>query len=161
MRRFLSRRGAIEETLDVGQEGDEFLVVPLLELRRITTEDVIDFAPGIADTLLAQRFPMALHLLTRAERHQLQWPEYDLAVVPDCQLARHRLTFNAPGLEGGAMLPGRRRGVNLLDSPPHASSPISYARPRHGEQHRARPFLPHHRFRAVPGPEKRADRHLA
>ena len=82
---------AVEEALHVRQEGHEFTVVALLELRRVAGEFVLHLAPRVAGVDLVERLEMALHLVACAQRHQLQRPDEDLAEVPHHELAGRRV----------------------------------------------------------------------
>ena len=53
---------AVDETLNIRQEGDEFLVVPFLEIQLSRMKPVFQPAPWIAFAALRQQFPVMLSL---------------------------------------------------------------------------------------------------
>ncbi len=88
---------AVEEALHVRQEGDELVVVALLELGGVAGELVDHFVPRIALALSLEQFPVLLDLRALANRHQLQRPEQDLPEMPD-PLLRPVVLLGHPGL---------------------------------------------------------------
>ena len=70
------------------QEGHEFAVMALLELRRINVEVVDKLEPGIGPFALIEILPGRLDpsgiaLIGAVHRHQLKGPHQDLPEVPD------------------------------------------------------------------------------
>ena len=89
---------AVQHPLRERQEGDELVVMPLLEVRG-TAELVLDFAPGIRRAVGEQDVPVIAGFFAR---HQLQRPDQDLAevthdtpVIPGTGLAMYWAPFVA------------------------------------------------------------------
>ena len=74
---------AVEKTLDVGQEGDEFAVMALAVALDVGGEIVLQQAPV---GMILKSAPMLG--ARRRQRHQLQWPEQDLAKRPHRDFVR-------------------------------------------------------------------------
>ena len=53
---------AVDEALHIGQEGDEFLVVPFLKIQLLRLKPVFQPAPWIACAALCQQFPVGLYV---------------------------------------------------------------------------------------------------
>jgi len=73
-RRMARAAFAVQETLDVGQEGDELAVMALLELARVVGEFVVDALPGMVGLPGLENFPVPSFLRVAGQRGQLQRP---------------------------------------------------------------------------------------
>jgi hypothetical protein len=79
----------VQEALHRRQEGDELVVMPLLEFGGVA-ELVVDLAPRTA-VAVGQMLPV-LQLVAGLERQQIDRPEQDLAQMPHARgVARARL----------------------------------------------------------------------
>jgi hypothetical protein len=79
---------AVQKALNIGQEGDEFAVMALVELLGVAAEFVREFAPRVVGRNLLQQLAVVLQRAIVGQGHQLQRPQQDLPEMPDSQLGR-------------------------------------------------------------------------
>jgi len=77
---------AIDKALDIGQKGNEFLVVSCIKIKSIRLKPVLQPAPWIVFAALCQQFPVGLCVSDTRKRHHLHWPEKHFAEMANSMI---------------------------------------------------------------------------